>query len=155
MDIPCRAWIKTAGWPVCILICKTVIVSHASGTRWIEDGGGTCSVFWGGFPDFCHAGRVYGSSRCKGNWLSACRTSGFRNRGQDCGRQGNRRMNDCRDGENIRDDRTVRTGLSKAGKCRPAGVYDGRESGQDTGQRAVFLESSVKMTAAKIRIAPV
>ena len=64
-------------------------------------------------------------------------------------------MNDCRDGENIRDDRTVRTGLPKTGKCRLAGVYDGWESGQDTGQRAVFLESSVKMTAAKIRIAPV
>ena len=41
MDIPCRAWIKTAGWPVCILICKPVIVSHASGMRWIEDEGGT------------------------------------------------------------------------------------------------------------------
>ena len=64
-------------------------------------------------------------------------------------------MNDWRDGENIRDDRTVRIGLSKAGKCRPAGSYDGQKSGQDAGQRAVFLESSVKMTAAKIRIASI
>ena len=150
MDIACQAWIKTAGWPVCHTDmqagCCFACLWHA-----MDRGGAEHVPFFGAvFPDFCHAGRVYRLSRCKGNGLSACRTSGFRNRGQDCGRQGNRRMNDCRDGENIRDDRTVRIGLSKAGKCRPAGAYDG----QDSGQRAVFLESSVKMTAAKIRIAP-
>ena len=48
-------------------------------------------------------------------------------------------MNDCRDGGNIRDDRTVRTGYRSA--CRFSGKFGENDGGKDQDRSRVTFES--------------